>query len=149
MHSINYMNCESWTGKKAVIVGAANTAHDIAEDMVHAGLESVTMIQRGATCVVPAEYMRANIEPLYSKDSDIEAMDRIYQSMPTALARLMLNYGLNSFAVKQPERFDALEKAGYKVEREIDMIHILYERVGGHHMDVGASAMVISGQVCH
>ena len=29
------------------------------------------------------------------------------------------------------------------------MIHILYERLGGHHMDVGASALVIDGQVCH
>ena len=99
MHSVQYKNCESWAGRKAIIIGAANTAHDIAEDMVHAGLESVTMVQRGATCVVPAEYMRASIEPLYSNDSNIEAMDRIFQSMPTAFGRLMLNYGLNSFAI--------------------------------------------------
>lgn len=95
------------------------------------GFESVTMVQRGRTCIVPAKYMRRNIEPLYGPGSDIEGMDRIYQAMPTALARLIINYNLNTFASQEPEQFDALEKAGFKVDREIDMIHILYERVGG------------------
>ena len=147
MHSVNYMNCNGWAGKKAVIIGSANTAHDIAEDMLQADLESVTMVQRSKTCVVPAEYMRANIEPMYGQNSDIEASDRIFQSMPTAFARQMMNQAFKSLAAKEPERFDALDKAGFKVDRDIDMIHILYERVGGHYMDVGTSAKVASGQV--
>ena len=74
MHSVNYMNCDSWAGKKGVIIGSANTAHDIAEDMLQAGLQSVTMIQRSETCVVPAEYRRANIEPMYGPNSKIEIL---------------------------------------------------------------------------
>jgi hypothetical protein len=141
------MNSKPWAGKRGVIIGSANTAHDIAVDMLEAGLESVTLVQRNKTCIVPAEYMRANIEPLYDQNCDIEAMDRVYQGMPTASARQMINRTLNAFLQKESERLDALEKVGFKVEREIDMIHILYERVGGHHMDVGASAKVASGEV--
>lgn len=28
---------------------------------------------------------------------------------------------------------------------EIDMIHILYERVGGHYMNVGTSEKIVAG----
>ena len=49
LHSAYYKNAFEWKGKKGVIVGAANTAHDVAEDMLEAGLTSVTMIQRGKT----------------------------------------------------------------------------------------------------
>jgi hypothetical protein len=55
---------------------------------------------------------------------------------------------LNSQAEQQPERFDALEKAGFLTERYGDIIHHLYERNGGHYMDVGTSAMIAQGKVC-
>jgi cation diffusion facilitator CzcD-associated flavoprotein CzcO len=68
VHSIDYRNAWDWKTKHGLIVGSANTgtgflldapnsitqanflpAHDIAEDMLDAGLSSVTMIQRGET----------------------------------------------------------------------------------------------------
>jgi thioredoxin reductase len=149
MHSVNYMNCKGWAGKKGVIIGSANTAHDIADDMLQADLESVTMVQRSKTCVVPVEYMRANIEPIYGPTSNIEATDRMFQTMPLAFVRQLMNQGMRMHAVKEPERFDALDKVGFKVDRDVDMIHILFEKIGGHYMDVGTSAKVASGQVCN
>jgi cation diffusion facilitator CzcD-associated flavoprotein CzcO len=69
MHSKDYKNASDWKGKHGVVVGTANTGnksfslsvlliltffdslgHDIAEDMVEAGLASVTMVQRNKTC---------------------------------------------------------------------------------------------------
>lgn len=57
VHSIDYKTAEPWRGKKGVVIGTANTGHDVAEDMVNAGLKSVTMVQRGATFVFPAEWL--------------------------------------------------------------------------------------------
>jgi hypothetical protein len=67
MHSNDYTTPSQWKGKHGIIVGTANTgryflrtymlymadqaAHDVAEDMVDAGLSSVTMIQRNKTCM--------------------------------------------------------------------------------------------------
>lgn len=49
MHSKDYKSAWEWKGKKGVIIGTANTAHDVAEDMLEAGLSSVTMVQRNTT----------------------------------------------------------------------------------------------------
>ena len=66
MHSNDYTTHSQWKGKHGIIVGTANTgtfsapyglymadhaAHDVAEDMIDAGLSSVTMIQRNKTCI--------------------------------------------------------------------------------------------------
>lgn len=66
MHSNDYTTPSQWKGKHGIIVGTANTgtfsapyglymadhaAHDVAEDMIDAGLSSVTMIQRNKTCM--------------------------------------------------------------------------------------------------
>jgi hypothetical protein len=50
-------------------------------------------------------------------------------------------------ASEEPERFDALERAGFKVERYGDLTHHINERLGGHYMDVGASAKIVKGLV--
>jgi hypothetical protein len=45
------------------------------------------------------------------------------------------------------ERFDTLEEAGFNVERYGDLMHVLFERLGGHYMDVGTSAKISQGLV--
>ena len=47
----------------------------------------------------------------------------------------------------EPERFDALESVGFKVERFGDVHKALFERMGGHYMDTGASAKIAEGLV--
>lgn len=43
------------TGKKVVIVGCCNSAHDIAQDFYEQGAE-VTMVQRSSTLVISSEH---------------------------------------------------------------------------------------------
>jgi hypothetical protein len=50
MHSGTYIDANKWKGKRGVVIGTANTGHDVAEDMLAAGLPEVTMVQRSKTC---------------------------------------------------------------------------------------------------
>jgi hypothetical protein len=50
-------------------------------------------------------------------------------------------------AAAQTERFDALEAAGFRVERYGDIAKVLYETLGGHYIDVGGSAKISTGLV--
>ena len=50
-------------------------------------------------------------------------------------------------AAQEPERFDALERAGFLLDRGGDISTYLFERFGGHYMDVGASAKIAKGLV--
>ncbi|KAG8664270.1 uncharacterized protein FPOAC1_013977 [Fusarium poae] len=99
LHSKFYKNCNGWKGLRGVVIGAANTAHDVAEDMVAAGLQSVTML------------------------------------------------GMSAQAASQPERFEALERAGFKLDRSFDLWQCMTKRNGGHYMDVGGSAKIASGLI--
>jgi thioredoxin reductase len=44
LHSGTYLDANEWKGKRGVIIGTANTGHDVAEDMLAAELSEVTMV---------------------------------------------------------------------------------------------------------
>lgn len=147
IHSGSYKNAREWKGKKCVIVGCGNTAHDVAEDMLDAGVESVTMIQRGRTFVSPIEHYSAWSDPIYNATSSIEAADRQIMALPIVVTRLSALCGSRPYIAADPERFDSLERAGFRVDRYGDLWKLLTERLGGHYMDVGASAKISAGLV--
>jgi hypothetical protein len=68
-------------------------------------------------------------------------------TQPFAIQDLISQRGLHAQARQEPERFDALEKAGFKTERYGSLSHHPYNRMGGHYMDVGASAKIAKGLV--
>jgi hypothetical protein len=51
-------------------------------------------------------------------------------------------------AAAEPERYVALERVGFKVDPFGSITYQLYERFGGHYVDVGASAKIAAGLVC-
>ncbi|EKG18865.1 Aromatic-ring hydroxylase-like protein [Macrophomina phaseolina MS6] len=147
LHSVTYTTATPWRGQRGVIIGTANTAHDVSADMVAAGLASVTLVQRGRTPVMPESFFRERFDPLYHEGADIPLTDRIMEAAPLPVTQKMLNAGIKVSARRIPEYFEGLEKAGFDVEREIDLCHVLYERMGGHYYDVGASRLIVDGEV--
>ncbi|KAK5192411.1 hypothetical protein LTR99_010461 [Exophiala xenobiotica] len=147
LHSAEYKSAEAWRGKAGVVVGTANTAHDVAEDMAEAGLSSVTMVQRTRTYVLPCEYFKVISDRSYNADVPIIDADREGYSMPYVISRLLSRKALHAAAATEPERFDALEKAGFKVERYGDIMYHILEKLGGHYMDVGCSDKIARGLI--
>jgi hypothetical protein len=68
-------------------------------------------------------------------------------AIPIAITRQLGLHGNNALAATEPERFDALERVGFRVERFGDLWKLLSERLGGHYMDVGCSAKIAAGLV--
>ncbi|OAP65007.1 hypothetical protein AYL99_00979 [Fonsecaea erecta] len=136
LHSAEYKSAEPWRGKAGIVIGTANTAHDVAEDMVEAGLSQITMVQRSRTYVLPCEYFKVISDRSYNADVPTVDADREQYSMPYALTRLLSRKALHGMAAKEPERFDALERAGFRVERYGDIMWHICEKMGGHYMDI-------------
>lgn len=147
LHSAAYTSALLWKGMRGVVVGTANTGHDVAEDMLAAGLSSVTMVQRSPTYVLPTEYYKKFQDGIYNYQMETKVADRIAYSNPLAVARLTNMRILHKMAEQEPERFDALEKANFKLIRRGDIVYQLFERFGGHYMDVGASEKIAQGLV--
>jgi len=85
---------------------------------------------------------------IYNTIVPIEEADRQVMAIPIAVTRHASLQGNNRQAAEEPERFDSLERNGFRVERFGDLWKLLSERLGGHYMDVGASAKISAGLVC-
>lgn len=147
IHSVKYTSADAWKGKRGIVVGSANSAHDISEDMVNAGLSSVTMIQRSPVPVMPVEYFSTAFDALYNDKVPIEKADRTFFSSPTSISRLSIMNMFKVLMANDMERFDALERAGFRVDRNPDLVRNFIERLGGHYIDTGTSKKVADGTI--
>ena len=66
LHSSQYADSSRYEGKKAVVIGAASSGHDVAVDLWEAGAD-VTMVQRSATTVVRSETLMELAFDIYSE----------------------------------------------------------------------------------
>ncbi|EMC98299.1 hypothetical protein BAUCODRAFT_66326 [Baudoinia panamericana UAMH 10762] len=146
LHGSNYKNCTLFAGKRGVVVGTANTAHDVAEDMANVGM-STTLVQRGATFIFPAEWLHHAEDVHYNPNVDPAEADRISFTHPNKIMRELVNRAVFAGIKANPDRFDALEKAGFKLDRYGDIYNNLYVRFGGHYVDIGASERIAKGEI--
>lgn len=59
----------------------------------------------------------------------------------------MVNAAVSRLVDASAERFDALERAGFKLDRKGDIYDNLYCRFGGHYVDIGTSDRIAKGQI--
>jgi hypothetical protein len=57
LNSGAYKHSRDWKDKSGIVVGTGTTAHDVASDMLKAGLSSITMVQRNKTAIYPIEWV--------------------------------------------------------------------------------------------
>ncbi|KAH8797266.1 hypothetical protein F5884DRAFT_254874 [Xylogone sp. PMI_703] len=147
LHSADYKSSKEWRGMTGVVIGSANTAHDVASDMVEAGLASVTMVQRNATAVIPERVFNSVNDVIYNENVPTEVADRLSFGLPLAVTRLLAIQLAHAEIDKDPESYNSLERVGFKLDRYTDPSVFINERLGGHHLDVGAAERIRSGQI--
>lgn len=146
LHGSEWQCAKKWHGKRGVVVGTANTGSDVAVDMADAGMQP-TMIQRGATFVLPVEWLHAAFAQDYHVGKPTALADRETATYPNKIVRDMTNMIVHGLIDSNGERFDALEKAGFKVDRRGDLYSCLFDRFGGHVIDHGSSARIVKGDI--
>jgi cation diffusion facilitator CzcD-associated flavoprotein CzcO len=148
-HAFHWKNAAPWKGKRGIVIGSANTAHDIIKDMVQANFVSVTLVQRSKTWVMPSSTFSALTDPVFNPQTPTEVSDRILMGYPIPVQRLIAMEGIRMCADTEPNPafFDKLEAQGFKTERYGDLWGLIYDREGGHFFDVGAGQLIADGKV--
>jgi putative flavoprotein involved in K+ transport len=152
-HSSQHSGGEGYAGKKCVVVGSNNSAHDIAADLWENGAD-VTLLQRSPTLVVRAETLGRN-RPLYSEEAlargiDAEKADFIVASMPYALQPAAAQPMMAQIKKEDAGFYEGLRASGFKLTFGEDKTGIgsMYVRRGsGYYIDVGASELVADGRI--
>lgn len=154
-HSSAHNGGEGLKGKRVAIIGANNSAHDIAADLVENGAIP-SMVQRSSTLIVRQKTMQqVMLAPVYSQeafDSGIttEMADMIAISMPLRVAEQFYPSVWKTIRDIDKDYYAALETAGFALDFAEDGsgLAMKYLRsASGYYIDVGASQMVIDGRI--
>jgi len=154
-HSSAYAGGEPWAGRRCVVVGSNNSAHDICADLWEHGAQ-VTMLQRSSTMVVRSETLQAlGWGRLFSEDAlrrgiTTERADMTLASMPYRLLTEAQKAVTAQIAKRDAAFYDRLRAVGFMLDFGEDGsgLSLKYLRRGsGYYIDVGASELVADGRI--
>ena len=154
-HSSRHPGPEAYRGKKCVVIGSNNSAHDICAALWEHGAD-VTMVQRSSTHIAPSEsLMELALGGLYS-DSAVKSgvttnmADLIFASIPYKIMAPMQVPVYDEMKKRDADLYARLENAGFMLDFGVDGsgLFMKYLRRGsGYYIDVGASELVANGSI--
>ncbi|MDQ6522082.1 NAD(P)/FAD-dependent oxidoreductase [Nocardioides sp. LHD-245] len=150
-HSSKHGAGGSWAGKRAVVVGACNSGHDIAQDLYEAGAE-VTLVQRSSTHIISQEHGIPAIFGANFTESGppTEYSDLLASAYPWPLVLEDAKEGVKRTAEKDAALLSALEAVGFRLNDGPDgtgLMGFALAKGGGYYIDVGASGLIADGRI--
>ncbi len=154
-HSSQHPGPDAYKGKKVVVIGSNNSAHDICAALWEAGAD-VTMVQRSSTHIVKSDtLMDVALGGLYSETAvkngiDHNKADLIFASLPYAVLPAVMKPQADETKKRDKKFYDRLKKAGFDLDFGADEtgLFLKYLRRGsGYYIDVGASELVADGKI--
>jgi putative flavoprotein involved in K+ transport len=154
-HSSRHPGPDAYRGKRAVVIGSNNSAHDICAALWESDVD-VTMVQRTSTHVVRSDsLMRIALAGLYSEEAVAAGMttqkaDLTFASLPY---RIMPEFQIpvyDEIRKVDADFYARLEQAGFLLDYGDDDsgLFLKYLRRGsGYYIDVGASDLVANGDI--
>jgi putative flavoprotein involved in K+ transport len=154
-HSSAHPGPDAYVGKRVVVIGSNNSAHDIAAAMAERGID-VTMVQRSSTHVVRSDsLMRYGLGPLYSEEAvakgiTVDVADLIGASVPYAILHESQIATTNRIREVDADFYRRLVDAGFLLDFGPDGSGITMKflrRFSGYYIDIGASELIIEGRI--
>lgn len=155
MHSSAYRGGGEYAGRDVVVVGANNSAHDIASDLVSSGARPI-MVQRSTTLVVDqSDYCERILGPLYSAEAvargiTTDKADILQASMPLRLLEPAHRRLWDGIREDRKAFYDRLAQVGFSLDFAEDGagLGMKYRRTAsGYYIDVGGAEMVMDGRI--
>jgi putative flavoprotein involved in K+ transport len=154
-HSSKHPGPDAYRGKRAVVIGSNNSAHDICAALWEHGAD-VTMVQRSSTHVVRSDtLMEVALGDLYSEQAvaagvTTEKADMIFASLPYRIMAGLQVPVYEQIRERDADFYARLEAAGFQHDWGEDGSGLFMKylrRASGYYIDVGASELVASGEI--
>jgi putative flavoprotein involved in K+ transport len=154
LHSSRYSDASKYKDKKAVVIGAASSGHDVAVDLWEAGAD-VTMVQRSPTTVVKSETLMELAFDIYSEAAlengiDVDEADMIAAAIPFAMQPPRQKALYDRIRARDADFYRRLEATGFLLDFGPDDTGLMmkaYRTGSGYYVDVGASQLIIDGEI--
>jgi len=155
IHPQHWPEEPEYEGKRVVVIGSNNSAHDICAALWEHGAD-VTMVQRSSTHVVRSDtLMEIALGDLYSEQAvaagvSTEKADMIFASLPYRILAGLQVPVYEQIRERDADFYARLEAAGFQHDWGEDGSGLFMKylrRASGYYIDVGASELVASGQI--
>ncbi|KAJ7662463.1 FAD/NAD-P-binding domain-containing protein [Mycena rosella] len=150
LHAATYMGGKPFAGKRALVVGAGNTAADICQDLSYHGAAQVTMLQRSSTCVIAVDGFVSKVRQKWPPGVPTEVSDFKVQAIPYLLVRAMAKATTEATWAEEAETHKGLREAGLSLnmgEEGEGVVALSHQRYGGYWLDIGVAELIRTGQV--
>ncbi|KRC84390.1 FAD-dependent oxidoreductase [Terrabacter sp. Root85] len=154
-HSSKHPGGARYAGRKVVVIGSNNSAHDICADLWQNGAEPI-MLQRSSTHIVRSDSLMDQVlGPLYSEEAvasgiDHDTADLVFASIPYKILADFQRPAFDAIRAQDKDFYAALEAAGFDLDFGDDDsgLFLKYLRRGsGYYIDIGASELVAKGAI--
>ena len=155
VHSSAFTDGAPWRGKRCVVIGANNSAHDICVSLWENEAD-VTMVQRSSTMVARSDTLQEHgwgrlfSEEALGKGITTERADLLLASTPYRLLTEAQKVLWRANAERDAGFYQRLRQAGFRLNFGEDGsgLSLLYLRRGsGYYIDVGGSELVANGSI--
>jgi cation diffusion facilitator CzcD-associated flavoprotein CzcO len=149
IHTHHFSDGSAWAGKRALVLGAGTSGHDVAQDLHGHGCD-VTLIQRGPATVTSVKAAGMVHTVYYDEGLPLEDADLIAATSTYPL--LIRSYQAAVRRIKQIDEtlLAGLAARGFKLdfgEDETGHQMKFRRRHGGYYLDCGCSGLIVDGEV--
>ncbi|KAL7571042.1 hypothetical protein ACA910_003759 [Epithemia clementina (nom. ined.)] len=155
-HSSQFVAADRYIGKKCVVIGSNNSAHDVCATLWEHGAAEVTMTQRSSTLIARSEtLLDLALNSLYSEEAiangiDHNRADLIFASVPYKIMPTFHIPIYKRMKEQDAEFYKRLEDVGFMLDFGDggSGLFVKYLRqASGFYIDVGASELVANGSI--
>lgn len=148
-HTHDFTSGAAWAGKRALVIGAGTSGHDVAQDLEGHGV-AVKLIQRGSSTVSSVKAAGMVHSVYYDEGLPVEECDMIAAAGSYPL--LVRGYQAAVKRIKEVDRdlLAGLAARGFKLdfgEDETGHQMKFRRRHGGYYLDCGCAQLIIDGKV--
>ncbi|KAF9222598.1 FAD/NAD(P)-binding domain-containing protein [Gyrodon lividus] len=150
VHSTNFTSAAEYIGKKAVVIGACNSGHDISQDFLDHGID-VTMYQRSSNYVISQKAASLLLGEDFREGFPTDLADMNNASWPGLVARLLQKRKVAEVvATVDKKLYDGLARAGFKTNLgpyDAGIVPLVFGRSGGYHLNTRTGKHIINGDI--
>jgi cation diffusion facilitator CzcD-associated flavoprotein CzcO len=150
LHSSEFTTGADWSGKRVIVVGTGNSAHDVAQDLHVSGAAEISILQRGSTIVLSLDPSAKISYAIYREKLPVEDVDLMVAAIPHELLISSYQWITRRTTELDRELLVSLNAAGFKTHLGEDKtgFQLQYLRgAGGYYIDVGCSELILEGKV--
>lgn len=150
-HSDEFQDGDAYEGKRALVIGAGVSGHELAHDLCEHGTD-VTMLQRSSTYVITYETYHKCFSTLFHEDMHYSADigDQMAYALPPERSDESSKQLTAMAAEADKELLDALQARGFKINFGPDgggILAAINSGMDSYQIDIGASRLIADGQI--